>query len=995
MEWFVEVVLFLDNRLKQWPSAPPLTSDDLRIDNSRVAHINPPPSTSPTLRENAFSSDLSVICELFLTALLILEDRHSLNSPPDPDDHPLVVSRIFLDILDSFVKSKDILIPETAQADYYQALAQFRPKFQVNTRDESRTISCQVLRPVLTRHVGDRVRAGLLILPEHSLFQQKDVENSKELTDVVKDALKRYSKEKVREEFDSFEGWKGLMRKIVANEETVCDISFVRTWIFRPTLTSLLSKHQHLMSLRPPSLPLPSAHRASSLSNHSLTSSESNDHPFQLRTEIAEMTTLESSIVNSDLHLGSSSSLTFSQTDTDTSSASLSLEAQPPPSLDTQSSSSPARSDTGWMISTLHNLISAPLLPSSILCSNSDATIFNVKTSFSHSLDLNETFNSSLFDEADEDTIVNALDRLSNVYSHHGNLSIIDDPPAFVDRLVGALGSSHARLRVHSLFVLMLIISQMGVEIVSELHRYNLRSAFRDGTKEEQTFFVYFLVHRFEHLSKTNTPSLTQEISDFDFAGFLTADLSKNDLFAFSILFVVRVWRTQADYPTTRHWAMDFLLRFEHNQNVLGRVCEHWKTPRDPSPDEQMLSYSFMNYAVLLSYFHRIAFPEEVTRFIENNQTHVEVTYPSLYLSHTSLNPKYRRNVFPIELLFERQARSDPFPLLRTNTEILAQDSTQFLHTPLFGLHSLLIRGFFSSLPEEERSHQQILFTVRAGDKNLQAETLVLYSLFPPPLFIRLFLTPFPAVKTQPAVPLKLFLVLPLLVASTAPFGDCLSLKWMFQRLTPLNSDDEREVTLIRDCREVVIALHWLNIPSHFDSPLLAHCSSLLASQPLSLRTSLDHQLSLLSLVTDPSKSSFQGLPSSNIFQMQLFVKTIREASLVLQLSTSDHLFTWPIVDFSLPMISRLMIPFPAAVSVLLEMFHRLVLTCSDEAKMKLVKHGLLDVVVVAVSQSSFLSDYESGIVVIGGLLDSIHRMSLQNWIVGMDFSSLLGSLTV
>ncbi|KAK2959957.1 hypothetical protein BLNAU_5154 [Blattamonas nauphoetae] len=89
-------------------------------------------------------------------------------------------------------------------------------------------------------------------------------------------------------------------------------------------------------------------------------------------------------------------------------------------------------------------------------------------------------------------------------------------------------------------------------------------------------------------------------------------------------------------------------------------------------------------------------------------------------------------------------------------------------------------------------------------------------------------------------------------------------------------------------------------------------------------------------------------------------------------------------------MLSCLMCPCPAVVSVTLEMFQRLVLTSSDAERMKMVKHGLLDVVMVAVWESSFLSDYENGIVVTGGLLESMYRVGQKEWIVRMDFSSLL-----
>ncbi|KAK2947719.1 hypothetical protein BLNAU_17319 [Blattamonas nauphoetae] len=914
------------------------------------------------------------------------------------------------------------------------------------------------------------------------MFRKEDVEHSKGLVDVVKDVQKRYSKEKVREEFDSFEGWKGLMRKIVASEETVCDISFLRTWIFRPTLTSLLSKHQHLMSLRPPSLPLPSTHLASSLTDYSLPSSEFNQLPFN-PNETDGKSTLESSTVNSDLHRDSSSSLTLSQTGTDPSSSSLSLEAQPPPSLDTQSSISPARSDTGWMIRTLHNLMSAPLLQSPPLRSTDYPTINDIIRLDKIPFDPNETFHSTLFDEEDAETIVNSLTRCSlillsigfrrpysaqpkeflnkegqiqavksitpsgvddasswavnrariaviegrpvgeggrppilydaektrlvdeilelndvGVYPTYYEISLmvkaisderpslirrdVDPPsrswllqrlddqevyppslrinfdetsllasqapndlyvnanfkaelttmdplpsktklsanlPKWLDKLeskiqrsltiestkasfansgifpvnmdavcgtwsegTGPAGSSRcfditskllgseeaqaswradiarkarrssdtdqsdvemrdqARntqplstpspqalqplstpspqalqplstpspqalqplstpspqalqpLSTPSPQALQplstpspqapqpsscLLESSVGLgkkrrlvfddesegeeerllwEKPQKQRRYETHldisdfehsvagfnthtcGTIRSGTKEEQTFLLWFWNRRFGLLSKTNTPSLIQELSTFDYDGFLTANLTEDELLIVSISFVNDVWTGRGYTQITRRWAKDFLLRFEHNQQVLARIRElHRTNPNHPFFDESSL-FQIIRYATLLSFDHGIAFPEELARILLNDHEHINHLPPSLYLNHTSLNPKYRRSIFPIEVQFERQARSDPAAFLGTNPENMVQYSTQFLHTPLFGLHSLLVRGLFCSLSEEERSNLAVLLTLDNIQDTMTAESIGFLSLFPPPLIVRL-----------------------------------------------------------------------------------------------------------------------------------------------------------------------------------------------------------------------------------------------------------------
>ncbi|KAK2959961.1 hypothetical protein BLNAU_5158 [Blattamonas nauphoetae] len=370
MEWFVEAVLFLDRRLKRCPSAPPLTFDDVRMDSFRVAYIDCTSSINSTLRENAFSSDLSVICELFLTILLILEDHHSLESPLNPDFYSLIFCRIMVDILGTFVQKGDIDLPDSSPTDYFVPFFRHWLDLQTRFHNESGVLTHQSIQRVFVHMVDVQSRSGRWKLPPESLFKLKgmdvprrlgdaviDAENSNKLVDIVKEVQKRYSQEKVREEFDSFEGLKGLMRKIVEKEEAV---------------------------------------------------------------------------------------------------------AQSPPSHNIVTSSTATSSDAVWMIRTLHDLISAPAHSSFHRSQVHPSFHTPVQLIIAPPLDDNETFTVSLFDKEDDDTIANSLSRCADIYIEHRTLPHIVDHHAFVDRLIGALSSSHFILRDQSLYVLMMIVSQIG-----------------------------------------------------------------------------------------------------------------------------------------------------------------------------------------------------------------------------------------------------------------------------------------------------------------------------------------------------------------------------------------------------------------------------------------------------------------------------------------------------------------------------------------------------
>ncbi|KAK2953969.1 hypothetical protein BLNAU_11071 [Blattamonas nauphoetae] len=72
--------------------------------------------------------------------------------------------------------------------------------------------------------------------------------------------------------------------------------------------------------------------------------------------------------------------------------------------------------------------------------------------------------------------------------------------------------------------------------------------------------------------------------------------------------------------------------------------------------------------------------------------------------------------------------------------------------------------------------------------------------------------------------------------------------------------------------------------------------------------------------------------------------------------------------------LTLLLSPVPAVVSVVLELLTRLVRASSDAVRMELVRRGVLDAVVVSVSSSSFLEDFENGIVLVGTLLGTLRR---------------------
>ncbi|KAK2956363.1 hypothetical protein BLNAU_8730 [Blattamonas nauphoetae] len=208
-----------------------------------------------------------------------------------------------------------------------------------------------------------------------------------------------------------------------------------------------------------------------------------------------------------------------------------------------------------------------------------------------------------------------------------------------------------------------------------------------------------------------------------------------------------------------------------------------------------------------------------------------------------------------------------------------------------------------------------------------------------------------------------------------APFGACSSLARIFKMLSPLEwNGNQVELDLLSRTGEIVVFLHWLSIPGHFDSPLLCHLPSLAGAQRGVLQTLSSHS-GIPSLVTPNNTESFlafiQPMLSRTLYHTEKF-RLLFQCVRYVTSHDLDLVEVGPIIVHFVPM--NLISPFPTRVSVALEFNQRFVRVASDAVRMEFVKQDLLDRIVFAVSCSSFLDDYEKGVAVIGILLDTIRR---------------------
>ncbi|KAK2961116.1 hypothetical protein BLNAU_3884 [Blattamonas nauphoetae] len=369
--------------------------------------------------------------------------------------------------------------------------------------------------------------------------------------------------------------------------------------------------------------------------------------------------------------------------------------------------------------------------------------------------------------------------------------------------------------------------------------------------------------------------------------------------------------------------------------------------------------------------------------------TLTEAINPVYFLNHTTIAPKHRHSFFPMDLMFEWSLRNDPNAFFRQLPDPKLFTSSTFLNVPYHGLHSLLLRCPPFTLDQEALRHLfSILFVELSGPDSRQEVFNILFGCFPPPLLIDTFLSSQHLVRADKQIWVSFLTLFRNMCALTAPFDACLSLATVFKMLTPLESRlDQLELNLLRRVGEIVVALQWYNIPSDFDSPLLCHLPSLAGAQRGILQT-LSSYSGIPSLVATLTVDSHRRSLNSMKSDIPSLRDRVACASLIVHSLSHDalpnSLITPPLAQFLVEKKTSL---FPAHTSAVFEFCSRFITVSSDAVRMDLVKHGMLDGIVLAVSNSSFLDDYEKGTAMIGILLATIWKDHQKRKMREFDFS--------
>ncbi|KAK2954951.1 hypothetical protein BLNAU_10091 [Blattamonas nauphoetae] len=617
------------------------------------------------------------------------------------------------------------------------------------------------------------------------------------------------------------------------------------------------------------------------------------------------------------------------------------------------------------MLGMIHDLLSAPPIlspPPPPRPALSDVELHSSALfASSLELDLNERFDISLFDEEDDDILLQTLHRCYQCCRATECIDCIVNPLTFLERLVLTLSSRNRFIRRGSTFLVDRILSYVDFIDPRDAQFRSLRYSFRDGEREEQS-------------------TLLNLWSDFDFDGFVSTDLSDPLLFDLSIMFRLLTFQNEKNCSLDKRTTLDIILQFEQRNNALARISMLAVEGME-NQTSRSFKMSHVAFALILAVYHKITFPWNLLEAIVNGPMAEKTTsfdiamLPSFCVHHSSVDPRWDPHFSFLDVLFECFLRVDPSQLVSPIWETMLDHSPTLLFTPLFGLHSFFMRSQHLRLSSIDSARlAKVLIASTQPYLEYSQELTSLYSTVPPPLLLRFFMScQNPQLVKQNERRFVMHTIAKLIQYST-PFGDCISLTNVFKMLLhtdPVSRDELNKVVVVR---ENVIARNWFQIPTSFDSPHIAHLRSLHPSRHRIL-PSISEETGMTCLLSDRTDPVFTSLVDE-ICRTANAEDWLTESVLILRSLTPDTIrYNTSLMKGVLSIFDCFLSSVPARVSLAFEFCKRFLQMCLDLDRLILVRNGLMDAVVLAVYDWPFLEDYENGVVVIGILLNTIRRV--------------------
>ncbi|KAK2948504.1 hypothetical protein BLNAU_16573 [Blattamonas nauphoetae] len=930
MEWFVCAVIGLESAISESNGSFWFDWDDVVVDGFGTARIILSAShsdSSPPHSPQSFSDGIVSLSLLFLTLIDTISTSNCLSKRIEPyfrKNLSRVVIRHFVHHLvntGQLVPGRDPSKLEELVYSYFDRDTSFvdwmstdRDGLLEHLLSISRSTSVFLLfhaKSLVNRINWASNQDVYFLLPQYRTF-----------TELLEPEVVKMSKQfdsDIFQEATRISEWKEFLQKVAGGDEVEeffelldfdfqNDTSFLKLPFFRPTLLSLQAKFQQLAS---------SLLETAGSSTSSPHSSHSSHH--------------------------------------------TSLEAHFDSSLRTHSSSSHFKQESLQLLNILHSLLTSPLPSSRRKYSPPDFTDRKLHLIQQDHVNPDEKFDSSLFDEVDNEKLVRSLVRCRSVCRLVGIEVCIRDFPVFVDRCVSVLHTTDTNVRMAALDLFMKIPPTLST--ISQLPRWwnRLRSSFRDGQYEEQLCLIRISAIWIGVPMKLGSlPPFPAK--EFDWDGMIHASLIDDNIFILSIDLLEKLRHSMIKIMDSAAEVTDIILSFEQCQHAVKRIVHLFQYENIQQYSSPHYLKSLLSYCVLISLQLNRDFPPVLTPFIierpkldPNHLTHLEQQF--LFLCHSSLNP-HKPHQPPIDLIFERTLRTRPLEFFIPSSHPDYDFPPTLLNTSLCGFHALCRRGVHLNLMETDF---------------MRRETFNLFLFFPPPLVVRFFL-PFLSLNEDYSYFFDPWNeMMSSLLLTTAPFGDLHSVRELYRSVGQSSchcEDTSTESCVTSDCESI----EWLNIPTGFGSAL-----ALQIEQPNVMDKCHKHS----PFAKDMTKflSDYTNNVCDGICDVASWIRDLTPANATFHLLEETTLRDCPWGMLS---------PVPAEVSAILEFVKRVVSLCSVESVMEMVRFGMLDIVIRGVSESSFLEDYENGICVIGILLRSICAFGKKQEMIDHDSSRLL-----
>ncbi|KAK2961609.1 hypothetical protein BLNAU_3407 [Blattamonas nauphoetae] len=780
LEWFVCAVIGLESKASCYDNSFSFGGDDVVVDRFGTARINLFAShshSSPPHSPRSFSDSITRLSQLFIDFIDQLSTSNCLSKRTDQHFLHILIPSILRHLLHHLVSTDCVVL--NCDPSTFDDIVDEGAKGCIETipddlgvYDTFQWILLHAYLTVLKLENQELVNPSDRITDkELNILSPKIIQFTKMLDpELIK--LRKPINSDCFEEARQITSWKEFLQKLASGEEVENDTSFLKLPFFRPTLLSLQAKFQQL---------------ASSL-----------DGPDENST--------------SSLHSSRSSPQT-------------SLDAHLDSSLRTFSSSTIVKQESLQLLNILHSLLTSPLPQDLPKQTYADYTIRYLALIQHDNPNPTETFESSIFDETDNEKLKSSLLRCRSVCDLVGTYKCIVDIPDFFDRTVTVLGNSNSIVRSAALPLFNRLL-EIPILLFQMPHLCrNLRSAFHDGTPEEQYALISISTRWIAGtlLEESLEPFRADE---FDWEGLFTADLSWSASFVNSLDLVLCLQHRLFQLPIDDDKRTHILLSFEHRQHAVSRVNSQFSDIIQEVPSD-ICPTLLINFSLMMSLLIESDFPSIETDFIT---AHPDFDTRILFfcfenrmviLCHSGLN-QHKPHQPPLDLLFDRTLRVDPLYFFVFDSGVDFDLPPTLINTSLCGFHALCRREVHIDLIEffEIQSGQHFAQSFWMFFTPLISDTFLLFVYYPPPLVVRLFLPVLRYTTSSDYLFGALKVVLASLVLVTAPFGDCLSLKELFRSFrhsSDVNDDDSTVSELMQICK----SLEWLNIPTGFGSTLI------------------------------------------------------------------------------------------------------------------------------------------------------------------------------